>query len=658
MNTKFLEQAANEARGLAIDAVHNCNSGHLGLPLGCAEIGAVLFGESMRYFPDAPKWLNRDRFVLSAGHGSMFLYSWLHISGYAVSRDEVKNFRALHSITPGHPEFHETPGVEATTGPLGQGIGNAVGYALSGKRAAARFNTENHTIFDQHIFCINGDGCLQEGVAKEAIAFAGHNGLDNLILIYDSNDVTLDAMADLTQGEDAEQYFSSQRWDAVTIDGQNLAAIAAAIENAKANKNGRPKVIIAKTLIGKGIPEVAGTAKGHGEGGAKFSESARAGLGLPADEHFYVSPETKEYFTKKKAASKAQFEAWQAVYDAWSAANPLLAAELTASVGLSVPRDLSAQISAFAAEYKDATRSAGATVINAVAKAIPQFLTGSADLFGSTKNYIKDGGDFSAANPLGRNIWFGIREHAMGAICNGIAYDGLFRASGATFLVFADYMRGAIRLAALSHLPVTYIFTHDSVGVGEDGPTHQPVETVSGLRVIPNLDVIRPGDAEETAGAFIAAMTRTDGPTALILTRQAILLMNELSVDVRRDGVLRGGYIAHKESGALTTILLATGSEVQYAIAAAIELGDGTRVVSLPCFERFERQSAEYRESVLPKACTKRISIEAGVTDLWWKYIGTEGKAIGIDRFGISAPGDVVFKELGISKDRIVAAAK
>ena len=658
MNTKFLEQAANEARGLAIDAVHNCNSGHLGLPLGCAEIGAVLFGESMRYFPDAPKWLNRDRFVLSAGHGSMFLYSWLHISGYAVSRDEVKNFRALHSITPGHPEFHETPGVEATTGPLGQGIGNAVGYALSGKRAAARFNTANHTIFDQHIFCINGDGCLQEGVAKEAIAFAGHNGLDNLILIYDSNDVTLDAMADLTQGEDAEQYFSSQRWDAVTIDGQNLAAISAAIENAKANKNGRPKVIIAKTLIGKGIPEVAGTAKGHGEGGAKFSESARAGLGLPADEHFYVSPETKEFFTKKKAASKAQFEAWQAVYDAWSAANPLLAAELTASVGLSVPRDLSAQIPAFAAEYKDATRSAGATVINAVAKAIPQFLTGSADLFGSTKNYIKDGGDFSAANPLGRNIWFGIREHAMGAICNGIAYDGLFRASGATFLVFADYMRGAIRLAALSHLPVTYIFTHDSVGVGEDGPTHQPVETVSGLRVIPNLDVIRPGDAEETAGAFIAAMTRTDGPTALILTRQAIPLMNELSVDVRRDGVLRGGYIAHKESGALTTILLATGSEVQYAMAAAIELGDGTRVVSLPCFERFERQSAEYRESVLPKACTKRISIEAGVTDLWWKYIGTEGKAIGIDRFGISAPGDVVFKELGISKDRIVAAAK
>lgn len=658
MNTQTLAQAANESRGLSMDAVHACNSGHLGLPLGCAEIGAVLFGESMRYCPDAPKWLNRDRFVLSAGHGSMFLYSWLHLSGFAVSRDDVKKFRALHSITPGHPEFHETPGVEATTGPLGQGVGNAVGYAISAKRAAARFNTPEHTLFDQHVFAIHGDGCLQEGVAKEAIAFAGHAGLDNLILIYDSNDVTLDAMADVTQGEDAEQYFKSQCWDTVTIDGHDLEAIAAAIAAAKEAKNGRPKVIIAKTVIGKGIPEVAGTAKGHGEGGAKFIDGARAGLGLPADEHFYVSPQTIEFFAAKKAASKLVFEAWQATYDAWAAANPELAAELTASVAQSVPVDLSAHIPAFAAEYKDATRSAGAAVINAVAKAVPQFLTGSADLFGSTKNYLKDGGDFSAKNPLGRNVWFGIREHAMGAICNGIAYDGLFRASGATFLVFADYLRGSIRLAALSNLPVTYIFTHDSVGVGEDGPTHQPVETVSGLRVIPNLDVIRPGDAEETAGAFVAAMLRTDGPTALVLTRQAIPLMNELSVDARRDGVLRGGYIARKETGALTTILLATGSELQYAMAAASELGDGVRVVSMPCFERFERQNPEYRESVLPKTCTKRVSIEAGVTDLWWKYVGTEGKVLGIDRFGMSAPGDVVFKELGITKDHVIAAAR
>jgi transketolase len=658
MNTTLLAQAANEARGLAIDAVHACNSGHLGLPLGSAEIGAVLFGDSLRYCPDAPKWLNRDRFILSAGHGSMFLYGWLHLAGYAVSKDDVKNFRQLHSNTPGHPEFGETPGVEATTGPLGQGVGNAVGYALSGKRAAARFNTASHTIFDHHVIGLMGDGCLQEGVAKEAIAFAGHNGLDNLILIYDSNDVTLDAMAVVTQSEDAEAYFRSQNWDAVTIDGHDLNAIAAAIAKAKADDNGRPKVIIAKTVIGKGIPEVAGTAKGHGEGGAKFAEAARAGLGLPADAHFYVSPETRAFFAEKKAAAKAAFDAWQATYDAWAKANPELAAELTDGLAKAAPTDLSDKVPAFPADYKDATRSAGGTVLNAVAKAVPQLLTGSADLFGSTKNYLKDGGDFSKTNPLGRNIWFGIREHAMGAICNGIAYDGIFRPSGATFLVFADYLRGSIRLAALAGLPVTYIFTHDSVGVGEDGPTHQPVETVSGLRVIPNLDVIRPGDAEETAGAFVAAMARTDGPTALILTRQAIPLMNELSVEARREGTQKGGYIVKKESGALTTILLASGSELQYAMAAAAELGDGVRVVSLPCFELFDRQSAAYRESVLPAACAKRIAIEAGVTGLWWKYIGTAGKVIGIDRFGLSAPGGTAFKELGITKEAVIAAAK
>ena len=658
MNTTLLAQAANEARGLALDAVHACNSGHLGLPLGSAEIGAALFGESLRYCPDAPKWLNRDRFILSAGHGSMFLYGWLHLSGYAVSRDDVRNFRQLHSITPGHPEFHETPGVEATTGPLGQGVGNAVGYALSGKRAAALYNTADHTIIDHHVFALLGDGCLQEGVAKEAIAFAGHNGLDNLILIYDSNDVTLDAMAEVTQSEDVEGYFASQNWDAVTIDGHDLEAIAKAIAKAKADDNGRPKVIIARTVIGKGIPEVAGTAKGHGEGGAKFIEGARAGLGLPAGEPFFVSPETQAFFADKKAASKAAFDAWQATYDAWAKANPGLAAQLTEGLAKAVPTDLGASIPEFPADYKDATRSAGGTILNALTKVMPQLLTGSADLFGSTKNYIKDGGDFSKSNPLGRNIWFGIREHAMGAICNGIAYDGIFRASGATFLVFADYMRGSIRLAALSGLPVTYIFTHDSIGVGEDGPTHQPVETVSSLRVIPNLDVIRPGDAEETAGAFVAAMERTDGPTALILTRQAIPLMNELPVTARREGVRRGAYIAKQETGTLTTILMASGSELQHAIAAAAELGDGVRVVSFPCFELFDRQSPAYRESVLPAACTHRIAIEAGVSGLWWKYAGTSGKVLGIDRFGLSAPGNTAMKELGMTKDHVLAAAR
>ncbi|QTN30831.1 transketolase [Akkermansiaceae bacterium] len=658
MNTTALSTAANEARGLAMDAIHACNSGHLGLPLGCAEIGAVLFGQGMNFNPDAPRWLNRDRFILSAGHGSMFLYGWLHLSGYKVSKDDVASFRKLHSITPGHPEYHETPGVEATTGPLGQGIANAVGFAISGKRAAAKFNTADHTLFDHHVIALHGDGCLQEGVAKEAIAFAGHNALDNLILIYDSNDVTLDAMADLTQSEDAKMYFESQQWDAVEIDGNDLAAVAEALKAAKANNNGRPKVIIAKTLIGKGIPEVAGTAKAHGEGGAKFIAEARAGLGLPADEHFFVSEGTKAFFAERKETQAKAFAEWQATYDAWAKANPELSEELSQGVASTVPTDLSGMIATFPADYKDATRSAGSKVINDVAKAMPQFLTGSADLFGSTKNYLSGEGDFSAKNPLGRNIWFGIREHAMGAICNGIAYDGIFRASGATFCVFADYVRPAIRLAALSGLPVSFIFTHDSVGVGEDGPTHQPVETVSGLRVIPGLDVIRPGDAEETAGAFIAAMHRTDGPSALILTRQAIPMQNSVSAQERRDGVLRGGYVLVKETEALTTILIGTGSELQHCVEAAKQLGGGVRVVSMPCTERFDRQSAEYKESILPKSCTKRIAIEAGVTDLWWKYVGTEGKALGIDRFGISAPGDVVMKELGMTAADVAAAAR
>jgi transketolase len=618
----------------------------------------VLFGQVLRYNPEAPKWLNRDRFILSAGHGSMFLYSWLHLAGYAVTREDVKNFRQFHSITPGHPEFGETPGVEATTGPLGQGVGNAVGYALSGKRAADRFNTPEHVIFDHHVISLLGDGCLQEGVAREAIAFAGHNGLDNLILIYDSNDVTLDAMAAVTQSEDSEAYFMSQGWDAVTVDGHDLAVLAVALEKAKADDNGRPKVIIAKTLIGKGIPEVAGTSKGHGEGGAKFSAAARAGLGLPADELFFVSAETQAYFAQRKAQLRLQFEAWQASYDAWTAANPALAEELTAGVAQAVPVDLSERIPPFASDYMDATRAAGGVVIQAVAKAMPHFLTGSADLYGSTKNYINGGGDFSRQHYDGRNIWFGIREHAMGAICNGIAYDGLFRASGATFLVFADYLRGSIRLAALAGLPVTYIFTHDSVGVGEDGPTHQPVETVSGLRVIPNLDVIRPGDAEETAGAWVVAMHRSNGPTALILTRQTIPLMNELPVAARRDGVLRGGYIARQESGPLTTILLSCGSELQHAMAAAAELGDGVRVVSMPCFERFDRQSPEYREGVLPQACTRRVAIEAGVSGLWWKYVGPAGRVLGIDRFGISAPANLVMQALGMTKEHVIAAVR
>ena len=653
---EILSLAARDARGLAIDAIAACKSGHLGLPLGCAEIGAVLFGAALRYNPREPRWLNRDRFVLSAGHGSMFLYGWLHLAGYDVPLDQVKKFRQLGSITPGHPEFMETPGVESTTGPLGQGVANAVGMAIAGKMAEAKFNTAGHRIFDHQVVCLAGDGCLQEGVAFEAAALAGHLQLDNLILIYDSNNVTLDAMALFTQSEDTPGRFKAAGWEVQEVDGQNMEEFLRAYEKAK-QAEGRPQFIVAKTLIGKGIPEVAGTSKAHGEGGVKFADEARRGLGLP-EEKFFVSPEVREYFTRHAAELQKSCAEWHARYQEWRAANQDLAAELDAGVEKAYP-DLLKCIPAYPADAPDiATRKAGSDVLQHVAQAMPLVVSGSADLHGSTLNYIVDGGDFDARNRRGRNIRFGIREHGMAGILNGIAYDGIFHASGATFLVFSDYARGSIRLAALSHLPVVYIFTHDSVGVGEDGPTHQPVESVAALRAMPNLDVIRPADPAETAGAFAAAFTRKNGPTLLALSRQALPTLREIPEERAREGVLRGAYVARKETGELRLILLATGSELHLAMQAAEILGPAVRVVSMPCFERFERQPDSYRNEVLPPACQQRISIEAGVTQPWYRYVGTHGRALGIDRFGLSAPGGTVMKELGISTDALVAAGR
>ncbi len=659
LHVDILSKACAQARGLAIDAVHKCSSGHLGLPLGAAEIGAVLYGHAMVHNPEQPRWLNRDRFVLSAGHGSMFLYTWLHLSGYDLSLEDLKNFRQLHSKTPGHPEFHETPGVECTTGPLGQGIGNAVGLAVSGQMAAARFNTPEHTILDSHVICLAGDGCMQEGVAMEAVAFAGHQGLDNLILIYDSNDVTLDAMANKSQSENTAARFKAIGWDVQTLaDGHDLAAILKAVNRAKKAKSGKPQLIIAKTIIGKGIPEVQGTSKGHGEGGAKFSDAARAGLGLPADQHFFVSDDVRSYFADHKKRLVRAYKKWNKTFQAWAAANPDKAALLESSKKQPVALDLLAKIPAFPLDAKLATRAAGKDVLQPVAAELPMFISGSADLYGSTLNYIAADKDFDRSNRSGRNIRFGIREHAMAAISNGLAYDGLFRASCATFLVFADYSRPAMRIASLAKLPVIYIYTHDSIGVGEDGPTHQPVETVSGLRVIPNLDVIRPADPEETAGAFAAALERQDGPTLLALTRQAVPMLNDIPVQTRREGVIKGGYIALRETAPLTHILISCGSELQHVMAAAKVLGPNVRVVSIPSMERFDRQSAEYREEVLPAACRRRVSIEAGVTALWHKYVGPEGKTLGIDRFGLSAPGGTAMKELGITAEAVIAAAR
>ncbi len=651
-----LELAARDARGLAMDAVAKSKSGHLGLPLGATEIGAVLYGHALKHFPDDPRWLNRDRFVLSAGHGSMFLYGWLHLSGYAVPLEEVKNFRQLHSITPGHPEFHETPGVEATTGPLGQGVSNAVGYAISSKMCEARFNTPEHKIFDHHVVCLAGDGCLQEGVSQEASAFAAHLGLDNLILFYDSNNVTLDAMAPVTQSEDTAARYAAYGWDVYKIDGHDLHEVLDVFEKAKAATTGKPQFIVAKTLIGKGVPEVSGTNKAHGEAGVKYVPASRKALGLP-DETFFVSPETRSYFAKHKEQLTAAYEKWQSAYNAWSEANRDLASELDAVLSGETP-DLLSVIPKFDPAANIATRKAGSDILQPLAQAMPLVVSGSADLHGSTLNYIKDGGDFTSKNREGRNLHFGIREHAMCGVLNGLAYDGIFRPSGATFLVFSDYGRPSIRLASLSKLPVVYIFTHDSVGVGEDGPTHEPVETVAALRAIPGLDVIRPADPEETAGAFAAAFQKTDGPTLLALTRQNLPTLNEIPVEFRREGVFKGGYIARRETATLEVILLASGSELQHALKAAEELGPGTRVVSMPCFERFERQDAAYKESVLPNAVRKRVSIEAGVSDPWFRFVGLDGKTVSIDRFGMSAPGGKVMEALGMTSAKVVDAAQ
>lgn len=666
MNMEILQKAANQARGLAIDAIFDKASGHMGLPLGCAEIGAVLYGSLLRINPAEPRWLNRDRFILSGGHGSMFLYAWLHLSGFDVTMEDIKAFRAKGSRTPGHPEFQCCPGVECTTGPLGQGVANAVGFAISAKHAAACYNTAEHEIFNQMVYCLAGDGCIEEGICREAAAIAGTLHLDNLVLIYDANGITLDAPIGVTQIDDVAACFQAQGWDAVTLDGNDIQAVEAALSSARQTKNGRPKLIIANTVIAKGVPGFEGTTKGHGEGGAKVWAEAHANWGIPADQRYYVSEDVRAYMAELKARREADYATWKAEFDAWAAANPDKAADLQAGIDLAAqgldPERSNAMIPTFAAGTKVATRVSGATAENALATHCQALLSTSADLFSSNKNYLKGCGDFSASNYAGRNFWFGIREHAMAAICNGMAYDGLFRVSAGTFCVFVDYMRAAIRVAALAHLPVTYVLTHDSVAVGEDGPTHQPVETVTGLRIIPNLDVVRPADEEEAAGAWMCAMERQDGPTALILTRQNVPSLTAsqpgLTAETRRQGTLRGAYVALKEqSEQPELIIIASGSEVYLALEAARQLGDHVRVVSMPSMWRFNRQSAAYREEILPASVARRIAIEAGKSDLWYRYVGPQGTIISIDDFGFSAPGPQVLSDLGMNIQNILDAA-
>mmetsp|Transcript_7129 Transcript_7129/g.10653 ORF Transcript_7129/g.10653 Transcript_7129/m.10653 type:complete len:712 (-) Transcript_7129:137-2272(-) len=659
-NLAALATAANEARGLAMDSIAAAHSGHMGLPLGCGEIGASLYGSQMSYYAKDPTWINRDRFILSAGHGSMFLYSWLNLAGFDLSIDELKQFRQHHSQTPGHPEFpnseHTTPGIECTTGPLGAGVANAVGHAASAKMAAGVYNTEDHEIFNHHIFVLAGDGCFQEGVSAEAAAFAAHEQLDNLVILYDSNEVTLDKMAEYTQSEDIIKRYEAYGWETYEIDGHDLEAVEATIAAAKASDNGKPKFIKCNTIIGKGMEETEGTNAAHGEAGVPYVDNAKKNIGLPEGEKWYVSEGTREFFSEVEAKNKAAYDSWNDTFKAWSEANPELATQLDNAVNdkMMSAEEMFAAIPEMGGAA-EATRVSGNKVIQEISKLVPHYVSGSADLHGSCRNYINDAGNFGAGfdkSYANKNLYFGIREHAMGAIMNGFGYHGLFKISGSTFAVFVDYFRPTIRVASLAELNrVSYILTHDSIGVGEDGPTHQPVETVSGLRVIPNLDVYRPADAEETVAAFVSSVTRKDGPTALVFSRQNIDQNDAVPAAERRAGALKGAYVAKKESADLELIIMATGSEVQHALKAAADL-PGARVVSVPCMEAFERQSEEYKESVMPSSCTKRIAMEAGVSGLWYKYAS---KVVGVDRFGFSAPGDIVMSELGMTPENLSA---
>jgi len=664
-DTAALTRVATEARGLAMDSIAAAKSGHLGLPLGCAEIGAVLFSDFLQYNPKDPQWLNRDRFVLSGGHGSMFLYSWLHIAGYDLPMEEVKNFRQYHSMTPGHPEYpnseHNTPGIEATTGPLGQGVVNAAGIAAAQKMEQAMFNTKDQTIFDSVTVTLCGDGCLQEGISHEGACFAAHEGLDNLIIVYDSNDVTLDKMAEYTQSEDTAARYEAYGWEVITIDGHDLAAIKKSMDHFRTAKNGKPKLLVCKTIIGKGIDEVAGTNAAHGEAGVAYVKDAKDKLGLK--EPWEVSSATRDFFKGVTSAKTETYNKWQETFKTWKGKNADHAKKLELFTSGKTPsaEEMFAGIPEFDQDKDIATREAGSVVINPVADLVPNFLSGSADLHGSNKNYIKTGGNYGKGfdkSYEGKNFYFGIREHGMGSLMNGISFHGLFRPSGATFLVFVDYMRATIRVAALAELPTTYILTHDSIGVGEDGPTHQPVETVSSLRTFPNLDVMRPADAEETVAAYVHSATRQNGPTALILTRQNVKEQSQVAKEVRREGTMKGAYILQKEKGDLKLIIMAAGSEVQHAMTAAAELGDGVRVVSMPCMDVFNRQSDAYKAEVLPKSCLKRVAMEAGVGAYWYQYTGLDGKVLSVERFGMSAPGDIVFKELGMTADNLIKECK
>jgi transketolase len=653
VNTAADDLRINAIRFLAVDAVQQANSGHPGLPLGAAPAAYALWTRHLRFNPADPAWFDRDRFVLSAGHGSALLYALLHLTGYDLTLDDLKKFRQLGSRTPGHPEYHHTPGVEVTTGPLGQGFANAVGLAIAEAHLAAIYNREQ-TIVDHHTYVIAGDGDLMEGVASEAASLAGHLALGKLIVLYDDNKVSLAGATDVTFTEDVRERFEAYGWQTLEVgpeEANDADAVDRAIRDAKTDTL-RPSLIAIRSTIGFGSPE-AGTFKTHGEPLGKNMEATRRALHW--DYPPFTVPDEPAAFFKEVGAKGAPLQAeWNQRYEAWKSANPQLAAQFERARDGKLPADL--PWPAFTAENGGvATREAGGTVMNAIAAALPELVGGSADLDPSTKTYLKDQGDFQPGNYAGRNIHYGVREHAMAAASNGIALHGGLLPFSATFFNFLDYMKPAVRLAAINMIREIFVFTHDSVFLGEDGPTHQPIEQLAMLRATPNVIDIRPADALETLEAWKYAIQPKTGPTAIVLSRQKLPFLGARNADVAR-----GAYVLQEPDGGVDLILIATGSEVHLAVEAAKLLaGKRTRarVVSMPSWALFEKQDAEYRERVLPADVKARMSIEAGATIGWSKYVGPHGIAFGLDHFGTSAPAAAIAEEYGFTADNIARLA-
>lgn len=653
--------AVTTLRTLSIDAIEKANSGHPGLPMGAAPMAYTLWTKHMNHNPKNPNWFNRDRFVLSAGHGSMLLYSLLHLSGYGLEMDEIKNFRQWDSKTPGHPEYHHTVGVEATTGPLGQGIGMAVGMAMAESHLAATYNKENLDVIDHHTFALCGDGDLMEGVAGEAISLAGHLKLNKLVVLYDSNDISLDGDLGMSFSENIQKRFESYGWNYLRVDdGNKIDDLSEKIAQAKQSSD-KPTLIEIKTVIGYGAPNKSGKADAHGSPlGEAEMKLAKEYYEWTFEEDFSVPEEVYETFNKATEELGGNAEkAWNELFAKYEAAHPELAQQLQKAINGELPENFDAEFPTYEVGKKQATRASSGDMINAIAKTVPSFFGGSADLAGSNKTTIKGGGDFDAENPTGRNIWFGVREFAMGTALNGMALHGGLHVFGGTFFVFSDYVRPAIRLSALMGLPVTYVFTHDSVAVGEDGPTHEPVEHLASLRAMPNLSVVRPADANETKAAWKLAVTAKNHPTLLVLSRQDLPVL-EQSGELADSGVEKGAYVVSPAENP-QALLLATGSEVSLAVAAQKQLaeeGIAVSVVSMPSWDRFDKQDKAYKQSVIPSTVKKRLAIEMGTSFGWERYTGDEGDILAIDRFGASAPGERIMEEFGFTPENVVAKVK